>query len=114
VRIIAGSIALTRILSKGKRGDSKVAKSARSHWVRVWRLRKRGLGRRALAYDGSDVCYIVWFLAGKEMRDRHLGYADWVGDSNVNKGIAGFARVISKEECLAGIRSWTMALIHMF
>lgn len=105
MRILAGSIVFTQILGKGGGGGSKVAKSARSHWVRVWRLRKRGLRRRALACDGSDVCYIVWFLAGKEMRDRHLGYADWVGDSNVDKGIAGFAKVISKEECLADIRS---------
>jgi hypothetical protein len=47
-----------------------------------------------LACDGSDMWYVAWFLAGEEVRDCHLGYADRVGDVDVDEGIAGFGGVV--------------------
>lgn len=38
--------------------------------------------------------YAAWFLVGEEVRDCHLGYADWVRDVDVYEGIAGFGGVV--------------------
>jgi hypothetical protein len=43
----------------------------------------------ALACDGRDVRYAAWLLAGQEVRDCQLGYADRVRDVDVDEGVAG-------------------------
>lgn len=42
-----------------------------------------------LACDGGDVRDAAWLLAGEEVRDGQLGYADGVCDVDVDEGVAG-------------------------
>jgi hypothetical protein len=44
---------------------------------------------RGLACDGRDVQYAAWLLAGQEVRDCQLGYADRVREVDVDEGVAG-------------------------
>jgi hypothetical protein len=61
----------------------------------------RGWEEGALACDGGDVWYAAWFLAGQEVRDCYLGYADGVRDVDVDEGVAGFRGVV-----FGGRASW--------